>query len=38
MFYERVDVEVGEVVDRGRFVFVDVALRAGVEERAEPAE
>lgn len=27
MFHERVDVEVGDVVDRGRFVFVDVALR-----------
>jgi hypothetical protein len=27
MFYERVGVDVGDVVDRGRFVFVDVSLR-----------
>ena len=28
MFAEPLDVEVGEVVDRGRFVFVDVRMRA----------
>ena len=27
MFHDRVDVEVGDVVDHGRFVFVDVSLR-----------
>ena len=27
MFYESLDVEVGEVVDKGRFVFADVTLR-----------
>jgi len=29
MFRERLDVELGEVVDRGRFLFADVALRGG---------
>jgi uncharacterized protein (TIGR00290 family) len=29
MFSHRLDVEVGEVVDRGRFVFADVVLREG---------
>lgn len=29
MFRERLDVELGEVVDRGRFVFIDVRLAAG---------
>ena len=27
MFHERIEVEVGDVVDRGRFVFADVLLR-----------
>jgi uncharacterized protein (TIGR00290 family) len=31
MFHERVDVEVGDAVDRGRFVFVDVRLRESDE-------
>ncbi|MBN1461901.1 MAG: adenine nucleotide alpha hydrolase [Armatimonadetes bacterium] len=29
MFCERLDVELGEVVDRGRFLFADVTLRGG---------
>lgn len=29
MFRERLDVELGEVVNRGRFVFIDVSLRTG---------
>jgi uncharacterized protein (TIGR00290 family) len=30
MFAERLDVELGEVADRGRFLFVDVTLRGGL--------
>jgi hypothetical protein len=29
MFDRPLDVEVGEIVDKGRFVWVDVKLRAG---------